>query len=457
MSMGIGRLNRRPGMRVNRKSHAAAVAVILSAWAGGRVAAAPADAKRPNVVLCMTDDQGWGDTGYNGLTKIKTPSLDAMAAAGMRFDRFYAAAPLCSPTRASVLSGRHPFRSGVFNPGSPFRTEELSLAEAIKPAGYATGHFGKWHLNGVSGPGKPVPGDDPLNPGRFGFDAWFSVSNYFECDWTFSRNGTPEKVEGDGSDAIVDRALKWIEDVAKGGKPFLVLVWFGNPHTPHKPTAADLQSAGGDPYYGELVGVDRAMGALRAGLRRLGVADDTMLWFCSDNGAAGQGSNGTFRGGKGSVWEGGVHVPGLLEWPARVTPGQTAVRACTSDLHPTILEAAGVTVPKPVLPLDGISLLPLLDGRMTERPRPIGFWHGGGKNMDRETGHAAWTGNRYKLHKIAGKKKAGVTCELYDLLEDPSEKKDLAAEKPDVVAAMKAELDAWQDSVLRSLRGDDYK
>jgi arylsulfatase A-like enzyme len=412
---------------------------------------------RPNIVLCMTDDQGWGDTGYNGLTKIRTPALDSMAAGGLRFDRFYAAAPLCSPTRASVLSGRHPFRSGVFNPGVPWRTQELSVAEALKPAGYTTGHFGKWHLNGVSGPGKPVPADDPLSPGKFGFDEWFSVSNYFECDWTFSRKGTPEKTTGDGSDVIVTQALKWMEAQSRDGKPFLSVVWFGNPHVPNAPTAADLEAAGGDKYYGEIVGIDRAMGALRAGLRKLGVADDTMLWFCSDNGAARQGSNGPFRGQKGSVWEGGLRVPGILEWPGRIKPGHASVPVCTSDLYPTILEAAGVSVPKQVQPLDGISLMPLLEGRMTERPRPIGFWHGGGKNMDRDSGHAAWSDNRYKLHKISAKQKAGMSFELYDLSDDPSEKKDLAKDKPEVVAKMRTELEAWQDSVLRSLHGEDYK
>jgi arylsulfatase A-like enzyme len=419
---------------------------------------APSIAKgRPNVILCMTDDQGWGDTGYNGLTKIKTPALDSMAANGMRFDRFYAAAPVCSPTRASVLSGRHPFRSGVFHPGVPWRTQELTIAKALKPAGYSTGHFGKWHLNGISGPGKPLTTDDPLNPGKFGFDEWFSVSNYFECDWTFGHNGTPEKTSGDGSDVIVARALKWIEAQSKDGKPFLAVVWFGNPHTPNAPTDADLAAAGGDKFYGEIVGIDRAMGSLRAGLRNLGVADNTMLWFNSDNGGTNARSNGVFRDGKNSVWEGGLRVPGILEWPARVKPSITSVPVCTSDLYPTILDAAGVRVPNQVLPLDGISLMPLLEGKLAQRPSPIGFWHWGGKNMDRGSGHAAWTDNQYKLHRISEKKKEGVTFELYDLLKDPSEKTDLAKDKPEVVAKMKAELEVWQDSVLRSLRLEDYK
>lgn len=423
---------------------------------GGLWAAEPAEV-RPNVILCMTDDQGWGDTGYNGLTKIKTPALDSMAANGLRFDRFYSAAPLCSPTRASVLSGRHPFRSGVFNPGSPWRTQELTIAESLKAAGYATGHFGKWHLNGVSGPGKPLTSEDPLGPGRFGFDEWLSVSNYFELDWEFGHNGTPVKKTGDGSDVIVAQALEWIAAQTKNGKPFLAVVWFGNPHTPHQPTASDLAAAGGDKYYGELVGVDRAMGSLRSGLRKFGIADQTMVWFNSDNGAANDGSNGTFRGKKGTVFEGGVRVPGILEWPKRIKPSHTAIPVCTSDIYPTVLEAAGITVTAQVLPLDGISLMPLLDGRMTERPRPIGFWHNGNKNLTPDQGHAAWSDNRFKLHKFTDKNAKELTYELYDLVSDPTESKNLAKEQPDLMGKMKAELEAWQESVLNSLKGQDYK
>lgn len=431
------------------------VAATLLAM-GGLWAAGTPDG-RPNVILCMTDDQGWGDTGYHGLTKIKTPALDSMAANGMRFDRFYAAAPVCSPTRASVLSGRHPFRSGVFSPGSSWRTQELTLAEVLKTAGYATGHFGKWHLNGVSGPGKPLTSDDPLGPGRCGFDEWLSVSNYFEVDWEFGHNGTPVKTAGDGSDVIVAQALEWIGTQTKQGKPFLVVIWFGNPHTPHQPTANDLAIAGGDRYYGELVGVDRAMGTLRSGLRNLAIADQTMVWFNSDNGAAGAGSNGIFRGKKGTVYEGGIRVPGILEWPKRIKPSHTAIPVCTSDIYPTVLEAAGVTVKNQVLPLDGISLIPLLDGRMTERPRPIGFWHNGRATMNRDQGSAAWSDNRYKLHKFTAKNSTTPAYELYDLVADPRESRNLAADQPDITAKMKAELEAWQESVLTSLQGKDYQ
>jgi len=437
-----------------------AVAVVCALAALGAAAAEKAEkASRPNFVLCMTDDQGWGDMSYNGLKQIRTPALDAMATEGLRLTRFYSAAPVCSPTRGSCMTGRHPNRYGCFLFGYPLRAEEISIAQAIKPLGYATAHFGKWHLNGVSGPGKPIAGDDPLSPGRFGFDEWLSVSNFFDLDWTLSRRGTPETFKGDGSDYIVGEALKFIRQVTQQGKPFLAVVWFGNPHSPHRALPRDREAAGSD-YYGEILAIDRAMGRLRTELRQMDLAQNTLLWFCSDNGATGPGSTGGLRGKKGSLWEGGVRVPGLIEWPARIKkPFVTAVPAVSSDVYPTILDILQRKVPNQVEPLDGISLLPLIDGQMQQRPKPIGFWHyapgkgdkGGRNGFGKDVGSAAWTDNRYKLHKIGPK-----NYELYDLVADPTESKDLSAGQPEIVARMKTELDAWQESVLKSYRGEDY-
>jgi len=439
------------------KSGAAALAFGLSGCAGIALRS-DERARHPNIILCMTDDQGWGDVSYNGLKQIQTPALDAMAAAGLRFNRFYAAHPSCSPTRASVMTGRHPYRMGCFWPGMPLKKEEMTIAQVLKRAGYSTGHFGKWHLNGVAGPGKVMPDSDPLSPRHFGFDESFSVSNYFETDWTFGRNGVPEKATGDGSDVIVGEALKFIGAAVEQKKPFLAVIWYGSPHVPHKPLPEDLKKAGGSAYYGEIVGVDRSMGTLRSGLRKLGIADNTMVWFCSDNGSwldpaapSAHGSNGPFRGRKGDVWEGGIRVPGLIEWPAHIKrPAVTDVPACTSDIYPTLVDILKITVPDQVQPLDGISLVPLLDGRMKERPSPIGFWARGGG--------LAWNDNRYKLiQAIPNDKTTPSKWELYDIIADPSEKTDLAAKYPEILNRMKAELENWQQSVQRSLRGDDYQ
>lgn len=447
---------------------AAALAFGLSCSIGK--AQAPDDrTAKPNIILCMTDDQGWGDVSYNGLKQVKTANLDAMAAAGVQFNRFYAAHPSCSPTRASVMTGRHPNRMGVLWPGMKIRTQEITIAQALKLAGYATGHFGKWHLNGVAGPGKVIPDSDPLSPRNLGFEESFSVTNYFETDWTFGRNGVPEKTKGDGSDVIVSEALKFIEKNAKNGKPFLAVVWFGSPHGPHNPLPEDQKAANGSTYYGEILGIDRSMGTLRSGLRKLGIADNTMLWFNSDNGGwpnekepTNGGNNGPFRGRKGDMYEGGIRVPGLLEWPARIKqPFKTEVPVVTSDIYPTVMDVLKLKVPNQVKPLDGISLVPILDGQMKERPGPIGFWQTGGgfpliedgkRKMSTDSGSSAWNDNRYKLVKRGAGK-----YELYDLTVDLPEKTDIAAQQPEILSRMKVELEQWQQSVLRSCRGEDYK
>ncbi|MGB9603842.1 MAG: sulfatase family protein, partial [Limisphaerales bacterium] len=327
------------------------IILVSSIWCGSSTSTAGKRINRPNIILCMTDDQGWGDVSYNGLTRIKTPALDAMASEGICFTRFYAQQS-CSPARASVMTGRHPNRMGVFWPGIPLRRQEITIAQAVKRAGYATGHFGKWHLNGIAGPGKPISPEDPLGPGAFGFDEWFSVSNYFDTDWTFSKNGRLVKVKGDGSDAIVAEALEFISRMSKKNTPFLAVVWFGSPHAPHKPLFEDLKAAGGSPYYGELVGVDRAMQTLRNELKKLNIADNTIIWFCSDNGGwidpkrpDANGTNGGLRGRKGDMWEGGIRVPGILVWPAKIKqPIKTDIPAGVIDIYPTIIDILNIKV-----------------------------------------------------------------------------------------------------------------
>ena len=424
-----------------------------------------AASKPPNIVLVMTDDQGWGDTGYNGHPHLKTPHLDAMAREGVRFDRFYAAHFNCSPTRGSVMTGRHPNRYGTFSPGAPMHAQEITIAQVAKSAGYATGHFGKWHLNGVRGPGKPIPADDPLNPGRFGFEQWVSASNFVDLDTELARNGVAEKFPGDSADAITGEALKFMRVNAEAGKPFLAVVWFGSPHTPHRALEKDREPYKGLPekdqhYYGEVAAVDRSVGRLRETLRELKVADDTIFWFCSDNGGMhGPLSTGHLRGSKGTLWEGGVRVPGLLEWPARVkAPLTTDVPCSTSDMLPTLLAAIGANHPEPSRPLDGVSLLPLLDGEVTAREIAIPFW-------DHLRDHATLIEWPWKLHRKprTGRGRKPIAADktlpdvlLYDVSKDPKETTDLAAQEPDRVTKMSAALAAWQESVKKSLAGADY-
>lgn len=425
----------------------------------------------------MADDQGWGDTGYNGHPDLKTPNLDRLAAEGLRLNRFYTAHFNCSPTRASIMTGRHPARMGTFSPGAPIRAQELTVAKVLQSAGYATGHFGKWHLNGRNGdkntkavPGRAILESDPLSPGKLGFDEWVSADNFFDLDPVLGRNGTPEKFQGDGSDISMDEALRFIRRQTSVNKPFFVVVWFGNPHVPHEALPADKQmysslSEKDQNYYGEITGIDRNVGKLRTTLQELKVSDNTLLWYCSDNGgAAGPKSTGNLRGQKGTLWEGGVRVPGLVEWPARISkPFSSDVPCSTLDMFPTILAATGTTASNQILPLDGIDLLPVFDRQSESRSKAIPFWAHGQSGA----GHATLIDWPYKLHIQPAKaksRKGEATFDnnilprtlLYDVSEDPKETVDLANQHPDRVAAMTTALKEWQASVDNSLAGNDY-
>ena len=429
---------------------------------------------KPNIILVMSDDQGWGDTSYNGHPELKTPHLDAMAAAGLRLNRFYTAHFNCSPTRASVMTGRHPHRMGTFSPGSPIRAQELTVAKVLQGTGYATGHFGKWHLNGKNGdrdtktpPGRAILANDPLSPGKLGFDEWVSADNYFDLDPVLGRNGVPEKFKGDGSDIAMDEALKFIRKQAGAGKPFFTVVWFGNPHVPHEALPADKALYAALPekdqnYYGELNGIDRNVGKLRAALRELKVADNTLVWYTSDNGGAnGPKSTGKLRGSKGTLWEGGLRVPGLVEWPARIPkPFASDMPCSTLDIYQTVLAATGAKAEKQIQPLDGINLLPLFDGKMDARGKALPFVAA----INRPNSHAALLDWPYKLHTDpvgAGGKKGGVSgpvepVMLFDVSKDPKETTNLAAQQPERVEKMTAQLAAWKSSVEKSLGGADY-
>ncbi|MBX3439067.1 MAG: sulfatase-like hydrolase/transferase, partial [Planctomycetaceae bacterium] len=247
------------------------------------------DDARPNIVLVMADDMGWGQTGYYGHPVLKTPHLDAMAANGLRFDRFYAGAPNCSPTRATVMTGRGHDRTGVENHGYPLRPQERTIAQVLHDAGYTTAHFGKWHLNGLRGPGAPIFETDARSPGAFGFEHWLSVTNYFDQNPLMSREGQFVEFEGDSSEIIVAEALAFIGDQVEAQRPFFSVIWYGSPHSPWAASDADTASfselnAKSRRHYGELVAMDRSVGALRQGLRDMGVADNTLAWFGSDNG-----------------------------------------------------------------------------------------------------------------------------------------------------------------------------
>ena len=484
--------------------HLARLLPFLTAVLLAAVPVHAAASARPNIVLMMADDQGWGETGYNGHPHVQTPVLDEMSRTALRLDRFYAASPVCSPTRASVMTGRHANRSGAFAPNWSTRPEEITLAQILKQAGYRTGHFGKWHLGAVKQ-------DSPLNPNRMGFDEYLSHDNFFEMDPPLSRNGAPpEIIKGESSEIVVAEAVNFTRKVQAEGKPFFVVIWFGSPHGPYSGKPEDVALYSKVPSedmrrrFAEITAMDRAIGTYRQALRSLGVADTTLLWFNSDNGIPipneQDSFNGGWRGTKGTVYEGGLRVPAIIEWPAVIKTPRTSSAACvTSDILPTVLDFLGLKHPAPQRPIDGISLRPLIAGdSMKERPSPIGFWkyasQGESQNgrwvseeRSRGTtpttkqanilfnnfkhpvakttdfgGEAAWTDTRFKLvvaeSRTGAKKKAtsNAGVQLFDLTADPKETTDIAARHPDVVQRMRAELAAWQRSVERSLSGADY-
>lgn len=492
----------------------AAAGILFTFWLPGLQAQT---AERPNIVLLMGDDHGWDETGYNGHPYLKTPVLDEMARTGLRLDRFYSGASSCSPTRASVITGRHPNRSGTFSPGWSLRPEEIGIAQILRSAGYACGHFGKWHLG-------PVKAASPTNPGAMGFETWVSHDNFFELNPYLSRNGgPPEQFKGESSAIVVAEAIRFIEGAKQSGRPFFVVIWFGSPHEPYSGLPKDLalydtlpatfanrqvrltSNETGRPVqrlqrevlrerFAEITAMDRAIGQLRDRLGGAGLRENTLLWYCGDNGTP-QEANATvpFRGQKGTVYEGGLRVPGLIEWPARIRqPRASNVSAVTSDILPTLCALTGQPLPK--RPLDGINLTPLLDGRLTERPKPIGFWNGrarqdarakpyidlelqkgttplaklGAEGATRNfsnfhhpdiqerdfAGPRAFVDNHYKL-VVDGATGSGQ--ELFDLRSDPAEKNNLIETHAAVATKLAQQLRAWQQSVLESLTGADYR
>ncbi len=484
--------------------------------------AASAAEPPPNIVLLMGDDHGWEETGYNGHRHVRTPVLDEIAATGLRLDRFHSAHPSCSPTRASFLTGRHPNRSGTFAPGWSLRPEEITIAQVLSQAGYHCGHFGKWHVG-------PVKAGSPTSPGAMGFHEWVSHDNFFELNPALSRNGgPPEVIQGESSEIIIRETIQFIDRARATGKPFLTVVWFGSPHEPYSGLPEDLalyddlpalypgpkvrltSNETGRPTqrpqgevlrerYAEITAMDRAIGQLRDHLAAHGLRQNTLLFYCGDNGTSADAvRDSPHRGMKGQIYEGGTRVPGLIEWPARIPqPRASTVRASTSDLLPTLCAITGQ--PLPDRPLDGIDLTPLIDGQMTERSNPLFFWMYDPSRL-RKADLEPWIDPELQkgttpLVKIANglatrnfdnyrhpalsdadflgpraiidghfklvihepkSKRAAPQLELFDLQADPAEKNNLIEQQPARAGQLQTRLHQWQESVLQSLTGADY-
>ena len=400
---------------------------------------------------------------------------------------------MCSPTRGSVLTGRHPYRYGIYTANAGhMRRGELTLAEALKTQGYTTGHFGKWHLGTLTrktedGRRGARQNEHYAPPWQHGFDEAFSAEvqmptwNPMENQafpskyWTGEEEYATENLAGDDSRVIMDRAIPFIRKAAENNQPFFTVIWF---HTPHEPVVAGPEyramysefSEDEQHFYGCITALDEQVGRLRAELRSIGVADNTMVWYCSDNGPEGRtpterrrrGSTRGLRGRKRSLFEGGVRVPGILEWPARVKAGRrTASPASTVDYLPTIVEAIGLELERNPQPVDGVSLGPVIAGDdHWQRPKPIGFQTPG--DTERATAarlgspNHALTDNRYKLLSYLTPDRADEDM-LFDVVIDPGERFNLIEDMPEVAARMKRTLVEWTESCARSDSGEDYR
>ncbi|MFY0651291.1 MAG: sulfatase-like hydrolase/transferase [Cyclobacteriaceae bacterium] len=437
---------------------------------------------RPNIILIMSDDQGWGDVGYNGHPHLKTPALDEMAKNGAVFTRFYSASAVCSPTRGSVLTGRQPDRYGICHANcGHMPQEEITLAELVKEKGYATGHFGKWHLGTLTKDtldanrgGRPKNDAHYSPPWQNGYDECFVTESKVPT-WdpmvvpprsagdvsgkltpgghfgTFYWNGAGKIVttnlDGDDSRVIMDRVIPFIDKSINDNKPFLSVIWF---HTPHLPTLTGEKyknlypglSEDQQHFYGALSAMDEQIGRLRDHLKKSGVSDNTILFFTSDNGPEGKQTKGRtqgltkgLQGRKRSLLEGGIRVPGIVEWPDRIKKGTIeGFPAFTTDYFPTVASIIGTDISQFNRTYDGVDLMPVLQGKVKSRNKEMIF------QLRKQV--ALMNGN-YKIYSDD----KGESFNLFNLEEDPSEETNLASEQPDKLESLINMYRLWKQAM----------
>jgi arylsulfatase A-like enzyme len=450
----------------------------------------PSPAARPNIVLIMTDDQGYGDFGLTGNPVIRTPHLDAMASRGAQMTTFYVS-PVCAPTRASLLTGRYNYRTRVVDTyvsRAMMDPEEVTIAEVLQAAGYRTGIFGKWHL-----------GDNyPMRPQEQGFDEVLvhrgggigQPSDPVGAEGKYTdpillHNGELIQAEGFCTDVYFDHALSWIEERHSLGEPFFTYIATNAPHDPYGDVPEDLLAEyqqmdlsddrfpqdRGHPLpsqdnldarartYAMITNIDDNIGRLFERLEALSLTDNTIVIFLTDNGPSGRRYVGGFKGGKTSVYEGGIRTPLLLHWPSHLTAGFTSDRVTAHiDIMPTLLDMLNIDPPEG-LHLDGRSFFPLVMGESTEWPERTLVIQTHRGDVPVRYHHFMIRDDRWKLVHHSGFARENFAgdpdFELYDLLVDPYEELDIAAEFPDVVARLREEYDRWFDDVS-STRPDNY-
>lgn len=433
-------------------------------------------AARPNVVMLLADDLGFQDVGcYDG--PVTTPSIDSLAAAGVRFTDFYSGCAVCSPSRATLLTGRHHIRTGVYSwihdpsQRSHLLQREVTLAEVLKQQGYATAHVGKWHL------GLPTEQRDKPTPDKHGFDHWFATWNNAQPSHrnpnNFIRNGEPVgPLEGHSCQLVVDEAIRWLDGREDDERPFFLNVWFHEPHAPIAAPAEIVREYGelknkAAVYSGTIDNTDRAIARLLKKLAAVDEPENTLIIYASDNGSYRRDRVGPLRGSKGSNWEGGIRVPGVFHWPGVIKPGATAAEpAGLVDVLPTVCGLLDIPPPADVH-LDGADLSALLTGadRPFVRRQPL-FWHlqksrpivalrDGDYVLVADPDYELSTSNMFQESWIPRVKSGGyANFRLYDVEHDPSQKTDIAAARPDVLARLKRSLLDINASIMRD--GHDW-
>jgi arylsulfatase A-like enzyme len=444
-----------------------AVLVLVCLSVCSRIATAAGD--RPNVVLVMTDDQGYGDLGIHGNDQIVTPNLDRFAREGVQFSRFYVS-PVCAPTRASLMTGRNYYRTGVIHTsrgGAKMHSDEITIAEVLSKAGYTTGIFGKWHLGDAF----------PLRPQDQGFAESLvhrsggisqtpdQPNSYFNpLLW---KNGEPVRSRGYCTDVFFDAALSFIEQ--HRDKPFFAYIPTNAPHTPLE--VADKYT---QPYldkglnettarvYGMVQNIDENFARLLQRLEELGLRENTLVIFLTDNGPQQKRFTGGLRGRKSQTYEGGIRVPCFVQWPQRLKGGRTVDRiAAHIDLLPTIAAACDAGRNATQRPLDGVSLLPLLDDvngdAASNWPERVLFFQCHRSLTPKPFQNCAVVTQQFKLVGSPGTfsredfdSPTEAKFELYDLLADRGEQNDLASQQPEALKRLKAQYEDWFADVRSS-------
>lgn len=432
--------------------------------------------ENPNILILLADDLGYADLSCFGSKHIHTPVLDSIAEKGVRFTDFYAGSVVCSPSRAELLTGKNHNSIGVYTwipDNSPMHlpVEEITVAEVLKRAGYQTVHIGKWHL-GQWEQNLKEEKDSPIHPAinEYGFDYWYACANNalpsHKNPYNFYLNGTPlGEQQGFACQLSANQAIAWMENTRQQDIPFYMQICFNEPHeivaAPESFRKKHLDNGLSEhqaDYYGCIENMDQAIGKVLQKLKDLGISDETLVIFTSDNGSRFPGSNGILKGQKGQVWEGGIRVPSIFYWENTLIPDWNQDAPCgIVDLFPTICDLIKHPEEK-VSATDGVSMMPLLENRTFKRTNPLYTFHHHNAAASLRIGDMCLIGflnekspgsSRFRKEHYDFMKRASLTTfELYNLKNDPSQTNNIAEQYPEIIEEMKSNMIRLYDETI---------